>query len=358
MSKNYAGDFPAGHTGVTLTFDSFAAATGASSAASNFVAGDVQIYKDGGVTQRSSSVGITVTTSFDSNAGLQMIVIDTSDNTDAGFYAAGHEYDVAVADITIDAQTVRFWAGSFSIERAGGVLALIKGNAIKVDVNTIKTQAVTAAAGVTFPTSIASPTNITAGTITTATNLTNAPTAGDFTATMKTSIGTAVSASAVASVTGNVGGNVVGSVASVVGAVGSVTGLTASNLDTTISSRASATNLAVVAGYVDTEITDIQNRLPAALVGGRMDSSVGAMAVSVALTAGERNSVADALLARNVAGGSSSGRIVSEAFYTLRNKVAIAAGTMTVYGVDDTSAAFTAAVTTAAGNPISIIDPA
>jgi hypothetical protein len=60
--------------------------------------------------------------------------------------------------------------------------------------------------------------------VATATNLTNAPTAGDFTATMKTSIGTAVAASAVASVTGNVGGNVTGSVGSVVGAVGSVTG--------------------------------------------------------------------------------------------------------------------------------------
>jgi hypothetical protein len=34
-------------------------------------------------------------------------------------------------------------------------------------------QTITAAAGVTFPTSIASPTNITAGTITTATNVTN-----------------------------------------------------------------------------------------------------------------------------------------------------------------------------------------
>jgi len=57
--------------------------------------------------------------------------------------------------------------------------------------------------------------NITGGTITTVTNLTNAPGAGDFTATMKTSIGTAVAASAVASVTGNVGGNVTGSVGSV-----------------------------------------------------------------------------------------------------------------------------------------------
>lgn len=57
----------------------------------------------------------------------------------------------------------------------------------------------------TFPASVASPTNITAGVITTVTNLTNAPTAGDFTATMKASIGTAVAASAVASVTAAVG---------------------------------------------------------------------------------------------------------------------------------------------------------
>lgn len=90
-------------------------------------------------------------------------------------------------------------------------------------------QTVSAAAGVTFPTSVASPTNITAGTITTATNLTNAPTAGDLTATMKTSVTTAATSAtpiaasvtgavgsvtgAVGSVTGNVGGNVVGSVA-------------------------------------------------------------------------------------------------------------------------------------------------
>jgi hypothetical protein len=85
----------------------------------------------------------------------------------------------------------------------------------------------------TFPTgTVASTTNITAGTITTVTNLTNAPTAGDLTATMKTSVTTAATAATptAAAVTGNVGGNVVGS-------VGSVTGLTASNLDTTVSSR-------------------------------------------------------------------------------------------------------------------------
>lgn len=50
--------------------------------------------------------------------------------------------------------------------------------------------------GVTFPASVASPTNITAGTITTVTNLTNAPTAGDLTATMKTSVTAAVPSAA------------------------------------------------------------------------------------------------------------------------------------------------------------------
>lgn len=126
MSGPYYGDYPTSHTAVCMTFDSFAASTGASSAASNFAAGDIVIFKDGGTTQRSSSAGITVSTSFDSNTGLQMVIIDLSDNTDSGFYTAGHEYSVAVADITIDSQTIRFWLGSFSIERAGGALALLK----------------------------------------------------------------------------------------------------------------------------------------------------------------------------------------------------------------------------------------
>lgn len=62
-------------------------------------------------------------------------------------------------------------------------------------------------------------------TTTTATNLTNAPTNGDLTAVMKTSVTTAATAATPTA-------------AAVTGAVGSVTGLTASNLDATISSRA------------------------------------------------------------------------------------------------------------------------
>jgi hypothetical protein len=81
-------------------------------------------------------------------------------------------------------------------------LAITSGGIAQADLQTIKTQAVTAAAGVTFPASIASPTNITAGTITTVTNVTNAPTAGDFTAAMKTSLDAATPAVTVSDKTG------------------------------------------------------------------------------------------------------------------------------------------------------------
>ena len=154
-------------------------------------------------------------------------------------------------------------------------------------------------------------------------------------------------------------------VASVSGAVGSVTGLTASNLDATITSRmatytqptgflaatfpagtvANTTN--ITAGTITTT-TNLTN-LPAI-------TADWLTAAGIAADAG--NEIADAVLNRNVAGGSSAGRLVKEALYVLRNKTDIAAGTLTVYGTDDTTTAFTATVTTAAGNPITTIDPA
>lgn len=120
---------------------------------------------------------------------------------------------------------------------------------------------------------IASPTSTmniitTVTTTTTATNLTNAATAGDFTATMKTSLNAATPASvvgAVGSVTGNVGGNINGNV---VGSVGSVTGLTASNLDTTVSSRATPAQVnaeVVDALSVDTYAEPVQGTPAATL---------------------------------------------------------------------------------------------
>src|SRR5688572_24532722 len=89
--------------------------TGAPITASGFAASDLQIYKDGGTTQRASANGITATTDFDGLTGLHLIAIDLSDDSDAGFYAAGSEYLVAVSTVDVNSVTVRFWVARFVI---------------------------------------------------------------------------------------------------------------------------------------------------------------------------------------------------------------------------------------------------
>lgn len=359
----YYGDFPTSHTAVCIPFDSFAASTGAPAATTNFANTDIQIYKDGGTTQRSSASGIVVTTSFDTNTGLQMITIDLSDNTDAGFYVAGHEYQVAVADITVDGQTLRFWAGCFSIERANGALARIKAGTIKVDVDTIKTNPVVNGGTVTFTSNstVASTTNITAGTITTVSgNVTGS--VGSVTGSVGSVTGNVGGnvVGSVGSVTGNVGGNVTGSVGSVVGAVGSVTGNVGGNVVGTVASVVGA--VGSVTGNVGGNVTGSVGSVTGN-VGGNVVGSVASVTGNIGgnllgtLTAAERNAISDALIARNIAGGSSAGRTIKTALALLRNKQEIVAGVMTVYDTDDTTALYEANVTTTAGNPISAWDP-
>lgn len=94
-------------------------------------------------------------------------------------------------DVSASGEAGLDWANVGSPTTALALTGTTIATTQKVDVETIKTQAVAAAGAVTFPGTIASTTNITGGTITTVTNLTNAPTAGDFTATMKTSVETA-----------------------------------------------------------------------------------------------------------------------------------------------------------------------
>jgi len=142
-----------------------------------------------------------------------------------------------------------------------------------------------------FTAALATPTNITAGVITTVTNLTNAPTAGDLTATMKTSVTTAATAStpvaasvtgAVGSVTGNVGGNVVGTVASVVGAVGSVTGDTPQTQDHTAAIAA----LQVTASAIPTTaMRGTDNAALASVIGAAVGVSISADIAAVQTTA-------------------------------------------------------------------------
>lgn len=81
------------------------------------------------------------------------------------------------------------------------------------------------------------------------------------------------------------------------------------------------------------------------------------------LTSGERNSVADAILDRDMAAGADSGsatvRTMRQALRFLRNKWGIAAGALTVTKEDDTTTSWTGAVTTSgSAEPVTEIDPA
>lgn len=511
MSAPHYGDFPTSAT-VYMVFDSFAATTGASSATSNFVAGDVVIFKDGSTTQRTSSAGITATTSFDTNTGLNMVAIDTSDNTDAGFYAAGHEYQVAVADVTIDTQTVRFWLGTFSIERANGILALIKartpnaaagasggllisgsnsgtttlaaltvtgtltvsdgiavsrssantsavtftgngtghgfsitsgsgatGNGINVTSSATNGNGVNAAGagtgdaikatggatgnaleligggtsgdGMKVTTTSGHGINLApvgtskhgffatggnggtsdgmslvAGTggvalraanLATSTDITNAvwdearashTTAGSFGQGVASVQGNVTGS--VASVTGNVGGNVTGSVGSVATGGIAAASFAAGAIDAAAIAANAIGASEIADGAIDAATFAASAIDSTAIAAGAITSAkfaagaIDATAIaadaigSSELASTAANEIADAILARNVSGGSSAGRTVSQALHILRNKRAIAAGTLTVYDTDDSTTSWTASVSTTAGNPIDSIDPA
>jgi hypothetical protein len=85
---------------------------------SAFAAADICIWKDGSATQKASAAGITVTSPFDSIVGLHLVEIDTSNNTDTGFWSSGSVYTVRI----VTAKTVATYSvsglliGEFSLE--------------------------------------------------------------------------------------------------------------------------------------------------------------------------------------------------------------------------------------------------
>ena len=92
--------------------------------------------------------------------------------------------------------------------------------------------------------------------------------------------------------------------------------------------------------------------------GGIQSVSFGGNAIdAAALAADTGQEVADALLGRNVAGGSSTGRTVTQALYAIRNRVQISGSTGTVYATDDTTSSWTFSITTVGSQAISQIDP-
>ena len=119
------------------------------------------------------------------------------------------------------------------------------------------------------------------------------------------------------------------------------------NLDATVGSRATQSSVDTIDNYVDTEVAAIKAKTDL------IPSSPAAVS-DIPTTA----QVADKILGRSLAGGADGGRTVQDALRSLRNKSSIAGGTLTVCEEDDSTPAWTATVTTAAGDPLSSIDPA
>jgi fructose-specific component phosphotransferase system IIB-like protein len=102
-------------TTIRIPFSTFDKDTGASITMTDYAAADILVFKGGSTTERASTAGYTATTDFDTLTGKHLAVIDLSDNTDAGFWAAGGEYLVAINAVTVDAVSTGGWIARFLI---------------------------------------------------------------------------------------------------------------------------------------------------------------------------------------------------------------------------------------------------
>ena len=115
------GNVPANVT-LPIPFTTYGKTNGESITMSGLAVTDIEVYKSTSVTQRASDNGYALVDTdgidIDGVTGLHGISIDLSDNSDAGFYAAGSFYTVVVSTITVDSQTVTFIAATFRIVAA------------------------------------------------------------------------------------------------------------------------------------------------------------------------------------------------------------------------------------------------
>lgn len=125
----YLGDFTTSHT-VYVYFNTFSSDDPSVSVTmTGLLTSDIEIYKNGSATTRSSDSGYTLLDTdgidFASHTGVHGFSIDLSDNTDAGFFAAGAEYLVVVDAITVDGGTLSVAVATFSIGRSGNVATIL-----------------------------------------------------------------------------------------------------------------------------------------------------------------------------------------------------------------------------------------
>ena len=362
---------------IPFFFDAFAGSTGASITLTGLAVTDVAIYKGTSMTQRASDAGVVLLDTdgidVDGVTGIHGFSIDTSDNTDAGFYAAGSFYTVVVASVTIDSQTVNFVAGTFYLTPA----TAIAGHQ-KVDV------------GGWLGTAPATPT-------------VNGVPEVDLTHVAGSTTSVSTIASSIATLLADIGGvataaadgdptatdllfayikqliNILVGTAGVVTFPAAAAPANAVSLSEIIRAIYDDTNELQVDDYptsiaaIQADTDDIQTRLPAALVGGRIDASVGAMAAAVvtaaavatgaidadALAADAGTELADAIRARQLTESYAADGVaptLEQAVFQIMqilHEFAISGTTLTVKKLDGTTTAMTFTLSDAT-NPVSL----
>lgn len=87
-----------------------------------FATSDIKIYKNGSVTQRTSTSGFVLLdtdgTDFDGVVNVHGFSIDLADNTDAGFYAVGSMYTIVIDSVLVDGSAKSFPVATFRILEA------------------------------------------------------------------------------------------------------------------------------------------------------------------------------------------------------------------------------------------------
>jgi hypothetical protein len=241
---------------------------------------------------------VTGATGLDSEVSKDggMFADCTNEATEIATSSGIYFLDLTATEMNADTVAVIVKTSSSGAKTTALVIYPLKDGDLTANVTQIAGQTASAAGSVTFPGTIASTTNITGGTITTVTTVTNGVTVTTNNDKTGYSLSTAPpTAAAIAdAVWDEASGDhlAAGSTGAALNAAGSAgdpwtttlpgayTGSQAGKILSDILVDTGTTLQGELDGIqADTE--DIQSRLPASLVGGRMDSSVGAMAANV-----------------------------------------------------------------------------
>jgi hypothetical protein len=243
----------------------------------------------------SSTAGLSLTASFGGITGSNHYTVDTS--ADGTFYAAGSFFSIMIAAGTVDSvSVVGAHVGSFTLRKDSALKPTAAARTLDVTA--------TGGAGIDWG-NVENPTTVNN---LSSTNISTSQTVGTVTL---------------------LGNNAIVTGSFFTGAL--VTG-------------------SFFAGSFVTGTFFPGSFVTATFFAGAIDSTV--------LNATAANEIADAWTARNVAGGSSTGRTNGEAIAFLRNKWTVTSSVLTVFGVDDSTPLWTASVgTNAAAEPIVSSDP-